>query len=263
MSVTLFKDFHKETSDLLSKFHMGPGKWKVESKLKGAKDTVFVNPTATNDSVSADVEYKMSAQPVSFKATVAPSGLKKVTATYDQGFQKFEVATDVKGEAPELSYERKNSQFTTNEKITKKAVEAFASLKATDFLLVGAGASYTYATKAISYQIRARFSQKGLIADLATADLKSFTTGVSYPVTVAGRKVSTAVEAIYNVDKKDLKITTGAETGCHFFPKNSLRVKLDNKKNASVAYIARLPGWTAAISATQNCQFGLNLVLEK
>lgn len=263
MSVTLFKDFHKETSDLLSKFHMGAGKWKVESKLKGAKDTIFVNPTATNDGVTADVEYKMSAQPVAIKATVAPAGIKKVTATYDQGFQKFEVATDLKCDAPEISYERKNAQFTTNEKITKKAVEAFASFKATDFLFVGAGASYTYSTKAISYQIRARFAQKGLIADVATADLKSFTTGVSYPLLVAGKKVSTAAEAIYNVDKKDLKITTGAETSCHFFGKNSLRVKVDSKKNASVAYIARLPGWTAAVSATQNCQFGLNLVLEK
>lgn len=261
MSVTLFKDFHKETSDLLSKFHTGAGKWKVESKLKAPKDTLYVNPTATNEGATADVEYKMSAQPLSFKATVAPAGIKKVTATYEKKSQKVEIATDLKLEAPEISYEHKAAQYTTSSKITKKAVEAFASFKATDFLFFGAGATYGFSNKALGYQVKARFAQKGLIADIAT-DLKTYTTGVSYPFVVADKKVATAIEAAYAVDKKDLKITTGAEVNCIFFPKNSLRVKVDNKKNASLAYIARLPGWTAAVSATQSAQFGLNLILE-
>lgn len=262
MSVTLFKDFHKETSDLLSKYYLGGGKWKVESKLKAGKDTVFINPTATNDGVSADVEYKASTQPVALKANVTPSGIKKVTVTYEQGIHKVEVASDIKGDAPEITYEQKNSKFTVSDKINKKAAEAFASFKATDFLTVGAGVSYAYASKAIGYQVRARFAQKGLIADVAT-DLKTISTGVSYPLVIANKKVATAAEVVYPLEKKDIKFVVGAETGCMVFPKNSLRVKVDNKLNASVAYIAKLPGWTAAISTTQDLKFGLNLVLEK
>eukprot|EP00742_Colponemidia_sp_Colp-10_P012076 GILJ01013506.1.p1 GENE.GILJ01013506.1~~GILJ01013506.1.p1 ORF type:complete len:263 (-),score=80.07 GILJ01013506.1:174-962(-) len=262
MSVTLFKDFHKETSDLLSKYYLTGGKWKVESKLKGGKDTVFVNPTATNDGVSADVEYKSSAQPISVKANVAPSGVKKVTVTYEQGIHKVEVASDIKGDAPEISYEQKNAKFTVSDKLTKKNAEAFASYKATDFLTVGAGATYAYSTKALGYKVNARFAQKGLIADVAT-DLKTISTGISYPLIVANKKVATAAEIVYGIDKKDLKAVAGAEISCFVFPKNALRFKVDNKLNAAVAYIAKLPGWTAAISTTQDLKFGLNLVLDK
>lgn len=262
MSVALFKDFHKETSDLLSKYYLGGGKWKVESKLKAGKDTVFINPTATNDGVSADVEYKTSAQPVAIKATVAPAGIKKVTVTYEQGIHKVEVASDIKGDAPEITYEQKNSKFTVSDKLTKKAAEAFASYKATDFLTVGAGATYAYSSKAIGYQVRARFAQKGLIADVAT-DLKTISTGFSYPIVVANKKVATAAEIAYAIEKKDVKFVVGAETNCFVFPKNAFRVKVDNKLNVAVAYIAKLPGWTAAISTTQDLKFGLNLVLDK
>lgn len=266
MSVPLFKDFSKETSDLLSKFHMAPGAWKVESKLKGGNDTVFVNPTATNEGVSADVEYKSTAQPVAVKVNLVPSGIKKVTTTIDKSGHKVEVVTalkDNKFDAVELTHEHKCGKLAINDKLSKKALEIFTSFKATDFIFLGAGATYGFNNKALSYQIRARFAQKGgITADVATSDLKSFAAGVNYPLVIAGKKVSTAAQASYNVDKKDLTITTGAELNCIVFPKNSLRFKVDNKKSASVAYIARLPGWTAAVSATQKCQLGLNLILE-
>ncbi|RNF05734.1 voltage-dependent anion-selective channel, partial [Trypanosoma conorhini] len=72
-SLTLYKDFHKDVNDMLTKSYSESEKWKVESKFKGPKDTLFVNPTATSDGkFSVDVEYAPSQCGAAVKATLQP-----------------------------------------------------------------------------------------------------------------------------------------------------------------------------------------------
>ena len=263
MSVTPFKDFNKETKDLLTKNYMGAGKWKLESKVKGGNDQLFINPAATNEGITVDVEYKASAQPIAVKTTFSPSALKKTTVTFtDKVYGKFEVATDAKFDAPEFSYESVFKGVSVHEKLTKKASEAFLAFSPIPVLSLGASANYTFDTKAVKTSLGARYSCKecGLVANATTNDFKAFTVGAIYNVALNEIKGQVAAQVDYS--KNATKIALGGETGCLFFKSNAIRVRVDSDKNITAAYIAKLKSWTAAITVHQNLKFGATFTLQ-
>ena len=264
MSVTLFKDFNKETKDLLTKNYMGAGKWKLESKVKGANDQLFINPAATNDGITVDAEYKTSQYPVAIKTTFTPTAVKKTTVTYtDKAYGKFEVATDCKFDAPEFSYETIFKGVSITEKITKKASEALVAYAPIPALTVGAAINYAFDSKAIKSTLGARYSCKecGIVANATTNDFKAFTAGAIYNVDVKGTKGQVAAQVDYS-KAAGAKVAFGGETGCQFIKGNSLRFRVDTDKKFTAAYIAKLKTWTAALTIHQNLKFGATFTLQ-
>lgn len=256
--MTYYKDFNKEPKDLLTKNYQDAAKWKVESKFKGGKDVVYVNPQASNDGVNVDVEYNLSSFPAKLKLNVNPSLDTKLTTTYEQ-FGKVEVAVTGNGDY-EVNYENKFGDISVNDKLTKKAAEAGVSYSVAKFCAVGAGIVYNLEKSALTWSAGVRYAQKGAVVDIVTNNLQTYTTGVLYPVTVGGRKVSLAAQVDCG---KGFKGTAGAELGCLFCPANTLRFRINNNFKWGVAYIAKLSdNWKAAVSLDDNLKPGLLLTRE-
>lgn len=264
MSVTAFKDFHKETKDLLGKMHMEAGKWKIESKVKVTKDTIVVNPTATNDGITCDVEYKSSEQPVGVKATIAPAGVKKVSVTYSFGPHQVEVATDAKFSAPEITVEGNLFGAAYSDKITKKQVEVSTSYSVFPGVTLAANTVYLLNAEkdksALSYALAGRYALNGSVFDFATKNFKAFTFGAYSPIAYGDFKGTGAAEVDYTKD--GAKVSTGFEMGCPLFPANTLRTRVSSDKKVTATYIVKLPTWKAAISATESGKFGAYFLLE-
>lgn len=256
--MTFYKDFNKEPKDLLTKNYQDAAKWKVESKFKGGKDVVYVNPQATNDGVNVDVEYNLSSIPAKLKLNVNPNLKTKLTTTYEQ-FGKVEVAVTESLDY-EVNYENKFGDISVNDKLTKKAAEAGVSYAATKFWSVGAGIAYNLEKSVLKWSAGVRYAQKGVIVDVVTNDLQTYTTGVLYPVTVADRKISIASQVDCG---KGFKASVGVESACILCGANSVRVRIDNNFKWGVAYIAKLSdNWKAAVSLDESLKPGLLLTRE-
>jgi len=257
--MTFYKDFNKEPKDLLTKNFQDSAKWKVESKFKGGKDVLYVNPQASNDGVNVDFEYNFSAFPSKLKLNVNPSLDTKLTTTYEQ-FGKLEASVTSAGDY-EVSYENKFGDISVNDKLTKKHVEAGISFLGAKFCSVGAGVVYNLEKSVLSWSAGARYAQNGIVVDVVTNELKTYTTGIQYPLEVAGKKVS--VGAQVDCGSKNFKATVGVETACAVFPANTVRVRVNNNFKWALAYIVKFSdNWKAAISLDENLKPGLLLTRE-
>ncbi len=256
--MTFFKDFNKEPKDLLTKNYQDAGKWKVESKFKGPKDTLFVNPQASNDGVNVDIEYNLASAPAKLKLNVNPDLKSKLTTTYES-FGKLEVAVTDAFDY-EVSWENKFGDIAVNDKLTKKAFEAGVSVAAAKFCSVGAGIVYNLEKSALSWSAGVRYSQKGVIVDVVTSNLATYVTGLQTQQKVAGKDLTIAFQADCG---KGFKGTAGVELACPLVPKNTLRIRADNNLKWALVYIAKLSdNWKAAVSVDDKFKPGLLLTRE-
>jgi hypothetical protein len=256
--MTYYKDFNKEPKDLLTKNFQDAAKWKVESKFKGPKDTVYVNPQASNDGVNVDVEYNLSSCPTKLKLNVNPDLKAKLTTTYE-GFGKLEASvTDALDY--EVSFENKFGDISVNDKLTKKAFEAGLAFAAAKFCSVGAGIVYNLEKSALAWSAGARYSQKGLIVDVVTNNLQTYTTGVQVQQKVAGKDLTVAAQVDCG---KGFKGTVGVEMACILCAKNTVRIRVDNSMKWALVYIAKLSdNWKAAVSVDAKLKPGVLLTRE-
>ena len=244
---------------MLTKNFQDAAKWKVESKFKGPKDTVYVNPQASNDGVNVDVEYNFSCCPTKLKLNVNPANKTKLTTTYE-GFGKLEasVTNDLDYE---VSFEKKFGDIAVNDKLTKKAFEAGLAFAAAKFASVGAGIVYNLEKSALSWSAGVRYTQNGVIVDVVTNNLQTYTTGVQAQHDIAGKSVT--VGAQVDCGNKGFKGTVAVETSCPLFPKNTARVRVDNNFKWALVYISKLSdNWKAAISVDASLKPGLLLTRE-
>lgn len=256
--MTYYKDFNKEPKDLLTKNFQDAAKWKVESKFKGPKDVVYVNPQASNDGVNVDVEYNVSSCATKLKLNVNPDLKTKLTTTYE-GFGKLEAAvTDALDY--EVSFENKFGNIAVNDKLTKKAFEGGVSFAAAKACSVGAGIVYNLEKSALTWSAGARYAQKGVIVDVVTNNLQTYTTGLQFQQKIADRDVTIAAQVDCG---KGFKGTVGVETACLLCNKNTVRVRVDNAAKWALVYIAKLSdNWKAAVSIDAKLKPGLLLTRE-
>lgn len=257
--MSLFKDFNKDAKDLLSKNYSDAGKWKVESKFKGPKDVLYVNPQATNGGVSVDFEYASSAFPVKAKVNVTPALDAKVTATYDADGHKLEVVAD-KALEYEVSYEGKLGKVSLNDKLTKKGVDAGVAYAVASKCQVGAGVTYGF-NGSLAWTAGARYSDAGRLVAIVTSQLKSYSTSLLLPLSCCDRKTTVAAQVDCGSGK--FAATVGAETACVLFPQNTLRVRVNNNLEWAVAYITKFSdNWKAAVTVDASLKPGVLITRE-
>ena len=93
MSAILFKDFNKEVKDLFTKNFQDPGQWKLESKFKGPKDQLYINPQASNDRLSVDLQYSSKKNDLSAAVRVdSNSSLGSAKVVHEQNNRMTELA---------------------------------------------------------------------------------------------------------------------------------------------------------------------------
>ena len=258
--MTFYKDFNKDVKDLLTKNFSEEGKWKVETKFKGGKDTLFVNPQGTNAGLSVDVEYNPSCCGAKVKVNVAPKNALKLTASYEDKGHKVEVVTD-KDLAYEVSYEGKVAGFALNDKLTGKEVDAGVSYGVAKHCQVGAGVTFGLKDSSLKWSAGARYADAGRLVTLQTFQLQKYLTGVYLPLTVLGKKAT--VGAQVDCGHNAFAVTAGLEIPCILFPNNNLRVRVTDKLAWAAAYIAKFPNsWKAAISVDSKLNPGITFTQE-
>jgi len=264
-----FKDFDKDVKDLLTKQY-GTA-WKIESKFKGPKDTVFINPQADSKGVNVDVEYECANTGAKIKTNVNSNLAIKPKVTYENGAHKVEASTtgDVRDLDYELNYELKEKGFAAGLKLTKKAVDASAVVSVAHHCVVGGGVTYDLSGKApLGYTLGARYNAKGTILNLSTAALKSFSIGALKGLTIAGQDATVASQVTYSSTKTD--VVVGLEIPCLLSPETSTwKLRVNSQLNVAVALIRKFgDSWKAALSYeyvqknNNALQFGLQLIRE-
>lgn len=259
--MTFYKDFNKDVKDLLTKNFADAGKWKVESKFKGPKDTLFINPQATNNGANVDVEYAPSCCGAKVKVNVTPDSSFKLTTTYEDKGHKVEASYAKSGEW-DVTYDGKIEKIAITEKVSAKAVESAVSYATCAKSNVGVSVSYPLTKDgALSWTAGARYADAGRLVSIVTDKLKTYTTGVALPVTILGGK--STVGAQFDCSKGSFGAQVGVETPCILFPKNTLKVRVNKDLKWAATYITKLPdSWKAALSFDAQLKPGLTLTRE-
>lgn len=257
--MSFYKDFNKDAKDLLTKNYSDAGKWKVESKFKGGKDSLFINPQATNNGATLDIEYQPSSCAAKVKVAVNPAFEPKVTVTYEDKGHKLEVTSN-KDLDYEVAYELKYEQLRVNEKLTPKAVESGVAFSVAPHCQVGAGITYGLKDGKLSWSAGVRYGDAGRLISVVTNALKTYSTGIVYPLTVGGRKLTAGAQVECG---GKFSVLAGLETGCIVCPKSTVRVRVNNDLKWAFAHISKLPdNWKAAITVDAALKPGLTLTRE-
>jgi len=258
--MTYYKDFNKDIKDLLTKNYIDGGKWKIESKFKGPKDTLFINPQGGNSGVSADIEYNPSSCGAKLKLNVNPALAWKLTASFEEKGHKVEVVTD-KDLSYEVSYDGKVAGFAISEKLTTKEIDSGIAYAVAKHCSVGAGATVSLKDNSLKWSAGARYSDAGRLFTVQTVQLQKYLTGVSLPLTVAGKKFTAAAQV--ECAKGTFGATVGIDHPCCLVPGAVARVRVTDKLAWAVAYLVKLPdNWKAAISIDASLKPGLTLTHE-
>lgn len=258
-----YKDFDKDVKDLLNKQYGSA--WKIESKFKGPKDSVWINPMADSKGVTVDVEYDCSKTGLKLKASVNPELTVKPKVTYEVGGNKVEVSTqsDVRNLDYEVNYELKEKGFAASANLTKKAVKASAVVSVAHHCVVGADVTHDLSGKnALGYTLGSRYNAKGTILNASTSAFKSFSVGVYKGLNIANKNVTTGAIVTY----PNPKIQVGAEMPCLICPDQQVKFRINSDLQYAVAVIRKFgDNWKAALSwesTSKCCQFGLQLTRE-
>ena len=237
--MTYYKDFSKDIKDLLTKNYTDAGIWKADAKQKGPKDALFANLSGSSQSgLSLDAEYNPSCCGAKVKVTTNPKKDVKVTASYEEKGHKVEVIAD-QALNYEVSYEGKIAGVAINEKLTSKLLDSGVSYAVAKNCQVGAGATFAIKDSSLKWSLGARYAEAGRLVTLQTNQLQKYLTGVSIPVTVAGKK--TTIAAQVECGQNAFAATAGLELPCVLVPGNAVRVRVTDKLSWAVAYIAKLP----------------------
>lgn len=261
--MTFYKDFNKDVDDLLTK-NYAVGEWKLESKFKGPKDTVFVNPQATGKGVTVDVEYNCSCG-AKTKLSVAPDLTLKAKGSYDVNGHKFEATTDSAFSGFEVTYDGKLAGVSINEKLKQEksglSYDGGFSYAVAKHCEVGAGVKYTFNDSKLKWTAGARYVNAGRLISFQTAALSTWTTGITAPLTVADKKVTVGAKVDCGKGKCDALV--GLEMGCILNPNATARFRISNQLEWALGYIVKFPNsWKAAISVDSSLKPGVTLTQE-
>jgi len=266
----LFKDLEKEASDQLTKQFIGKDgtTWKVESKYKGAWDTLFINPQADGRGVTVDVEYNVKAANLKTKTNVSTALVIKPKVTIENGAHKVEVSTkgDVRDFDYEATYELKEKTFAANVKVTPKAAEGFATVSVAHHCVVGGGIDYDLtggAKSPLAWAAGARYNRPGTTASLITRNLQTFSVALRQKFDLFGKEAHAA--ALVAQSKSGLEYAFGLEHGCFLGTGSHLKFRINNKYAIGAAIVKDFgDGWKAALGweSTNLDKFGLLLTRE-
>ena len=279
-----FKDFHKETKDLLGKntaegkpkkdqavVGFAPLLWKVECKNK-TKDGIVVNPVADENGVQFNVENVCNAGAVTAKAEVKQDLMKtKPTVSYSVSGRKVEVSLDsiTAFKAWNLTFEDKQKAYTAIVKVNSKSASIEDSVPVAAGIT--AGGSIDVPFQGMNFQKWAagvRYSCcKSTVCNVTTQALKSFQLGAATDipgVALEGKPINVAVQVDYAMAAKKFKAVVGAAGKTPLCPcSSSWKAKIDSSFNVSLSHIVDVSGWKLATTfdLTQRA-FGLLVTRE-
>jgi len=270
MAPKLFKDFNKDTKDLLTKQFVAAGEWKFESKIKPEDSTFILNPGfeakgAKAPVVTVDVDYNVKELGLKTKTTLYNQGSIKPKVTYEKGCLKAELTVDnivaAADSAVELTLEgvcplTGSSLFS---KTTKKATEGQISYAAGP-ITVGAGVVVGFGKGLEKWSAGARGTYQGFIVNVTTAQLKTYTTGVYAPVKIGDFNVK--VGAQVDCGHEQFNLTAGLETA---FKDVTIKAKATQACDVTVALVRKFADkYTAAVTLNLASipKFGLTLTRE-
>lgn len=266
-----FKDFNKEAKDLIGKNFPAAGSWKVEAKEKAADKTVTVSTVAEANakgaSISADVDYNMKEFSLDTKTTFTHDGKIKPKVTYKPA-KGHKIEASLKALSADadfdIVYEGDLSGALVTDKINKKSAEVQVAYPVLANLSVGASATYAFSKGLAGWSAGARFTQNGIVGSVVTKDLKTYTTGVFFPVKLSCCTVKTAVQTDCGNGKCDIVAAAEAPLSCINVPLTA-RVKVTKDMAWAVSALAKLAnGWTAIVSVQSKdcCKVGVQLTRE-
>ncbi|RNF07368.1 putative voltage-dependent anion-selective channel [Trypanosoma rangeli] len=261
-SLTLYKDFNKDAKDMLTKNYTESRKWKLESKFKGPKDRLFVNPSATSDGkFSVDVEYVAGQCDLGVKATLHPdinnAGLK---VTYPYKGHKVEASVKKNGEY-EVSHEFVlGGHMSSHARLVKNAVEMSLVAAVASQCQVGCGVTYQLDGKqGCEWTAAYRYAEAGRVVTVRTNKLRTYTASIVSPMPTVPHPVVVGAEVVCG-HGQGWTGTLGLETACVLFKGNALKARVNKNKEWAVAYIAKLAdNWTAAVTVDKNLKPGVLL----
>ncbi|CAD2212777.1 hypothetical protein, conserved [Angomonas deanei] len=272
---SLFKDYNKASKDILNKNHSAAGKWKLESKHKCAPNSVVINPSATNNDISCDIEYVHPCGGA-VKVMVSPQGYDnyKNTFTYEKNGHKVESVMHLQENGKvlmELSHQTSvlfHKRASINEKISRHNVELGLGVDVAPQCQVGCGATYNFLKKDCNWNIGCRyFNQKSKCeCAITTNRLKTYTTSMSGPLHVTvplecfkKGNAATMMLAMETVCGKDVPFvaTVGVETKCPLHPENIIKAKINNAKKWTLSYVTTGGHWSAAVSIDNSLKPGV------
>jgi hypothetical protein len=275
MPTKQFKDFSKESKDLLTKNFPVPGSWKVEVKGKGGdREPILSQVNAIYSEkvkgIDVDVDYNLKQFNLKTKTNVNAAGIIKPKVTYEPAvghkveatLNSLSVDSDF-----ELAYEGEFAAgVAVHDKVTKKGGMIQAAYPLGN-VTVGASVAYAFQSGLINWAAGFRYADKNLTAGFSTTDLKTYNTHVFFPFTcpLTGCKLLSAAAVDCGHNKWSGAATVEAPLECLGLPKTSARVKLTNDLAATVSLITKVAqNWTAVVTVNvQNVtKFGVQLTRE-
>ena len=262
----MFKDFNKDVKDLLTKNYTPTGTWKMESKMKGTKNSIIVNPKADAKGVNVDVEFKCPLTGLDTKTNINHKGVVNPKLTYKANGHKVEVAmADLKLDAGLASvvYEGTVAGIVIYDKVTTKALEAGASYQVVPQVAVGGQIVVDAKKQELKdYQLGLLYADKGYVVALTTKNLKTFTSGALAPFSFGDYKAKAAVQ----VDCGKGKATGKVGLECNVCPCVQIKISATNAGEVAMAFVHKFStGWKAATTMELHhcwCKLGLSLTLE-
>lgn len=239
-----FKNYCKDSKDLLTGNYSVGGAWKVESKFKGPDGVLYVNPSASAAGISADLEFNFA--PFKTKTTVTDKGAITPKVIFDDGANKVEasITQDLKYS---VVYEGKFGPIMVQDTVAAGVADFYLSYSLGP-ISVGGGAAYNFEKSSLkSWSAGAFFADGGIFAAVTTDALASYNAGAVFPVDLGGQKVSLAANATFG---SALAWQVGAEAGCFLCPAGKFRVKVDQALKLHFAWFAKLSdNWKFAFGA--------------
>ena len=260
-----FKDYNKETKDLLTKNtaegkKAAPGQFpsaigKVESKLKPSSSTpIVINPVGDEKGVSANLEFIVSQVPgLKGKMTLKPETCAKPTFTYEFSGKKVEASLDSFKSLGgyEVTFEDKQKAYALIAKLDSKKVNAEASAPVAAGVEAGVSVDYALAEKRVSWSAGARYQCcKNTVVNVTTAAGAKFTLGATSPIPgfeLAGKNVSAAVQVDFDRVKSSFDLVAGVAGQLPGCPMNSsFKFKINKNLAMNFAHFVELAGWKVA-----------------
>lgn len=278
--MVFYKDFNKETKDLLTK-NTAEGKapplgaakdgekaqpkkgqfneviWKVESKLKATKENpIVINPVGDIKGVTANVEFVVpQVDGLKGKLAAKPSECPKPTITYEFGNRKVEVSTNACNtvQGYEVTYEDKQKAYNAIVKLDAKKVSVEASVPVAAGIEGGVQVDYNLSDKSVAWGGGARYQCcKNTVFNLTTANAAKFTLGATTVIPgfqLAGKNVTGAVQIDFARANNAVDVVAGIAGQVPMCPLNSsFKFKVNKSLAISFSHFAEILGWKIASS---------------
>ncbi|CAC9437956.1 putative voltage-dependent anion-selective channel [Leishmania infantum JPCM5] len=272
---TLFKDYNKGTTDLLTKNFSSCGEWKVESKGKAPRGAYALTTTSnTHGSVNVDIEGLTDSGAYYGKLTFASRDLTDVKVTVRaEDFDNHRVEAIIGHKGPalcDISVEVNHQtmrpiaggRLSINDKFTQKAVELALSMATVDGVQVGCGTKYDLKSQTIDWTAACRLEAKnGLVLTAQTNRLLDLTASMVSKAPLHP-KFQPCVAATMTTNPQSMTWdgSMAVEWGCQVILGNTAKVRVNKNLDWIASYIANLRGgWTLVLSIDKTMKAGLTL----